>query len=93
MNPVQMVQDFLTRLGYDPGPVDGAMGQKTEAAIREFQKTMNLEEDGQPSLELVAALYAQLAPPEAETAEPQPEPAAEPATASQAPMVAGEPLA
>ena len=95
MNPVQMAQDFLTRLGYDPGLVDGAMGQKTEAAIREFQKAMNLEEDGQPSLELVVALYGQFAPPatpEAEAAESQPEPAAEPVAVSQAPMVPGAPL-
>jgi peptidoglycan hydrolase-like protein with peptidoglycan-binding domain len=60
INPVQMAQDFLTRLGYDPGPVDGAMGSKTEAAIRAFQQEMNMSEDGQPSLELLAQLYFKL---------------------------------
>jgi peptidoglycan hydrolase-like protein with peptidoglycan-binding domain len=60
INPVQMAQDFLIRLGYNPGPVDGAMGKKTEVAIRACQKDMNIPEDGQVSLELVEALYAQL---------------------------------
>lgn len=60
INPVQMTQDFLTRLGYDPGPVDGAMGKKTEAAIRVFQKGLNISEDGQVSLGLVEMLYAHL---------------------------------
>lgn len=61
--PVQMAQDFLTRLGYDPGPVDGVMGQKTGEAIRAFQQAMSLPEDGQTSLDLVVALYAQVTPP------------------------------
>lgn len=60
ITPVQMTQDFLTRLGYDPGPVDGAMGKKTAAAIRAFQQDLNIAEDEQPSLKLVETLYAQL---------------------------------
>ena len=33
---VQAVQEELARAGYDPGPVDGLPGQRTERAIAEF---------------------------------------------------------
>lgn len=35
-------QKRLTELGYNPGPVDGMMGQKTETAIKNFQKDQGL---------------------------------------------------
>jgi GH24 family phage-related lysozyme (muramidase) len=40
------VQAHLTRLGYNPGEVDGVMGPKTEAAIKAFQKAMGVFESG-----------------------------------------------
>jgi tetratricopeptide (TPR) repeat protein len=36
---VRDVQQMLTKLGFDPGPADGFWGNKTEAALVEFQKT------------------------------------------------------
>ncbi len=36
---VQKIQQRLTDLGYDPGPVDGAWGSKTERAARQFLKS------------------------------------------------------
>ena len=33
-------------VGYDPGPVDGVAGEKTDAAIRRFQSDQQLEVDG-----------------------------------------------
>ena len=56
--PVHVIQAFLTQLGYEPGPVDGVMGKKTEAAIKAFQKDMNLPDDGKPSMELIELLYS-----------------------------------
>lgn len=35
---VKKAQQQLTKIGYDPGPVDGKMGQKTEEAIKNFQR-------------------------------------------------------
>jgi N-acetylmuramoyl-L-alanine amidase len=39
-------QELLQRLGYNPGPVDGLMGSKTERAIKSFQKDVGLVQDG-----------------------------------------------
>jgi hypothetical protein len=44
---VEQVQKRLTELGYDPGPVDGKMGRKTTAAIREFQQDRSLLATGE----------------------------------------------
>lgn len=33
----KLVQGHLTTIGYDPGPVDGVLGHKTQQAIRHFQ--------------------------------------------------------
>ncbi len=35
---VGLIQTGLSELGYDPGPVDGKIGQKTQDAIRDFQR-------------------------------------------------------
>jgi len=43
------VQQQLKRLGYDPGPVDGIFGPKTEAAVKKFQRDSQvLDMDGIP---------------------------------------------
>ena len=39
-------QRVLKEKGFNPGPVDGKLGQSTEAAIKEFQKTVRLEVNG-----------------------------------------------
>jgi len=43
------IQSSLTRLGYEPGPVDGAFGNRTSRAISEYQKENGLLVTGQPS--------------------------------------------
>lgn len=43
---IKLIQEHLTAVGYDPGPVDGVNGEKTDAAIRKFQKENGLVVDG-----------------------------------------------
>ncbi len=50
------IQRDLATLGFDPGPVDGVLGQKTRGAIRRFQAEHNLSETGRVSDRLEAAL-------------------------------------
>lgn len=40
------IQQALTRLGFNPGPVDGVSGPKTRAAVVAFQAARNLKPDG-----------------------------------------------
>ena len=49
---VALIQRLLAEFGLDPGPVDGKMGGKTRAAIRQFEEGLKLKPTGQPSLEL-----------------------------------------
>ncbi len=50
---IQEIQRLLTRLGFDPGPADGALGQRTRDAIRNYQKELGLLVDGTPSKALL----------------------------------------
>ncbi|MEM6293371.1 MAG: T6SS effector amidase Tae4 family protein [Myxococcota bacterium] len=43
---VLLVQTLLLEQGYDPGPLDGKIGRKTIAAIREFQRRFLRRPDG-----------------------------------------------
>jgi peptidoglycan/xylan/chitin deacetylase (PgdA/CDA1 family) len=43
---VEELQEMLTRLGFNPGPIDGNFGSFTEAAVKSFQKSKNLTADG-----------------------------------------------
>jgi hypothetical protein len=45
-NKVRLVQNRLKELGFDPGPIDGLYGPKTEKAIMEFQRSKNMKVDG-----------------------------------------------
>mgnify|MGYP002480838492 CR=1 FL=1 len=45
-------------LRIDPGGTDGRMGQRTAAAIRRFQKSAGLPEDGRPGQALLERLRA-----------------------------------
>ncbi len=44
--PVASLQQSLANAGFDPGPVDGDFGPKTEAAVIEFQRAFGLVPDG-----------------------------------------------
>jgi N-acetylmuramoyl-L-alanine amidase len=50
------VQQRLQNLGFDCGPIDGAIGARTRAAIRNFQTKVGLVADGILSPETRAAL-------------------------------------
>lgn len=43
---VKLIQSLLSRIGYNPGAVDGVFGQQTREAVREFQLDNGLEPDG-----------------------------------------------
>lgn len=57
---IQDVQKVLKEKGFDPGPVDGKMGPKTRAAIREFQKSHQLNPTGTLDQETQQALGVQV---------------------------------
>lgn len=56
------VQSLLTDLGFDPGPVDGAWGRRSQAALEEFRQREGSGLSGQPTNEDIALLRAALAP-------------------------------
>jgi len=39
---IRRVQEALKEKGFDPGPIDGIYGWRTEAAIKKFQKANGL---------------------------------------------------
>ena len=43
---VKAAQQALKDKGHDPGTVDGRMGPKTQAALRDFQKAQGMESTG-----------------------------------------------
>jgi peptidoglycan hydrolase-like protein with peptidoglycan-binding domain len=43
---VRQLQQALKGLGYDPGPLDGHFGSRTEAAVKAFQKAQGIAVDG-----------------------------------------------
>lgn len=46
-------QQFLNLLGYDVGPVDAAIGARTDRGLRRDQKDFGLRADGRLTAELV----------------------------------------
>ncbi len=60
-NLVVEAQRLLGGLGYRPGPVDGIIGPRTLAAIREFEKRIGLPATGQLDQALLAKMaFAQI---------------------------------
>lgn len=53
---VREIQQRLVELGFDPGPVDGLLGQKTRAAITAFQRRQGLAADGRATPQVLDAL-------------------------------------
>ena len=43
---VRRAQEARKSEGHDPGPIDGAMGPKTQEALRQYQKQENLKQTG-----------------------------------------------
>jgi lysozyme family protein len=56
---VSEIQRSLHRGGYNPGPIDGVVGQQTMASINAFQKDFNLTVANYLTIETVEALKAQ----------------------------------
>ena len=40
------LQEALKALGYNPGPVDGVFGERTETAVKKFQQDREIAADG-----------------------------------------------
>ncbi len=57
---VARVQAGLSKLGYDPGPIDGVKGAKTTAAIKAYQRDYGLAEDGLASLKLAQHIEGEI---------------------------------
>ena len=53
---IDLIQTGLAELGYDPGLVDGKMGEKTKQAIRDFQRDRSLQPTGVATSELLNEL-------------------------------------
>jgi peptidoglycan hydrolase-like protein with peptidoglycan-binding domain len=54
------VQNSLKQLGYSPGPIDGAMGRRTAAAIKRYEQRNGMRVTGKMSNALVASLREQV---------------------------------
>jgi len=59
---VKAMQQALKDKGHDPGSVDGEMGPKTEAAIRDYQQKEGLTATGTADAETMAKLTAAASP-------------------------------
>ena len=53
---VEAVQEALTKRGFKPGRIDGAMGSRTRKALREFQSSVGLPPTGKIDAATIAAL-------------------------------------
>jgi peptidoglycan hydrolase-like protein with peptidoglycan-binding domain len=67
---VRSAQQALKEKGFNPGPIDGVMGARTTAAVREFQQKEKLTVSGS----LDAQTNARLMPSAPPAASPAPEP-------------------
>lgn len=53
---IKQLQQRLADKGYDPGTIDGLIGDRTQTAIRAYQKDQHLPQDGYASRSLLARL-------------------------------------
>lgn len=58
---IREIQQGLTELGYDPGPVDGIYGSKTGQAIEAFQRNTGMKPDGTVSQRVFEAVREETA--------------------------------
>jgi peptidoglycan hydrolase-like protein with peptidoglycan-binding domain len=78
-NDVKAAQQALQAKGHNPGPIDGKMGPRTSAAIRDFQKAEGLQATGR----LDDATRAKLGTDRAAAASPATDPSKQPPAARQ----------
>ena len=71
LEDLEGVQDALTKLGYDPGKVDGKDGPNTQKAVREFQAHATIKIDGIVGPETRQALVDELASQSEDTPAPE----------------------
>ena len=50
------LQKSLQDKGMDPGPIDGVMGARTQAALRAYQKDQNLPQTGRTDAQTLEKL-------------------------------------
>lgn len=55
-DPVKAAQRALRDRGYDPGPVDGSLGPKTRAAVKDFQAAEGLKGTGRLDADTMSRL-------------------------------------
>jgi peptidoglycan hydrolase-like protein with peptidoglycan-binding domain len=59
---VKDLQKKLAEAGFDPGPVDGIFGKRTQKAVVKFQKSKKLKENGVAGMQTLEALGVKLKP-------------------------------
>jgi hypothetical protein len=59
---IRFVQTSLLNLGYDPGGADGAMGKRTAAAIKKYEKDNGLRVTGKVTKTLIVSLQKKAKP-------------------------------
>jgi hypothetical protein len=64
---VTNLQKSLAKLNFDPGPIDGIFGPKTESAVKQFQETNRLVVDGIVGPNTQRALCSALVNPEVQS--------------------------
>ncbi len=71
------IQRELSRRGLYDGPLDGAVGPKTDAAIRDFETSAKLKVTGEASEDVLRAIMRAPLKPEVAAPRPRPDPIAE----------------
>lgn len=64
---VRAVQQNLADRGYDTGQVDGRWGKRTQQALRDFQRDQNMQANGRPDPQTLAALGVESGSPATQT--------------------------
>ena len=57
---IKSIQELLTKIGYDPGEINGVLGIKTSSAISAFQQSRNKAITGEADLDLLVQLQIEL---------------------------------
>jgi len=58
VSQMKELQKALAGRGYDTGKIDGVLGTKTRAAVRDMQKKLGMPADAYPTVELLRALQS-----------------------------------